>query len=253
MLIVVSPAKTLKTDLSARENSTRPTFLSQSEKLATELKKYKPAELSNLMDISANLAQLNHGRYQLWKSHYSDKESLNAIFAFRGEVFNGIDIDDFTEEELIYAQNHLRILSGLYGVLRPMDAILPYRLEMGTKLQLSETNNLYQFWGNQITKAINIDLKNQKEEILVNLASEEYFRSINKKLLKAKIITPVFKENKNGTYKIISVYAKKARGMMTRFILKNRINSIEDLKHFCKDKYYYNDTLSTENQIVFTR
>jgi len=253
MLIVISPAKTLKSDLTARDDSTKPVFLSKSKKLAAELKNYKPAELSNLMSISAKLAQLNYERYQQWKSPYKNEESFNAIFAFRGEVFNGINIDDFSEEELIYTQNHLRILSGLYGVLRPLDAILPYRLEMGTKLPLGENKNLYQFWDNQITKALNKDLKEFKEETLINLASEEYFKSINTDLLKAKVITPVFKENKNGKYKVISIFAKKARGMMSRFILKNRIENIEDIKHFSEENYFYNDALSTESQIVFTR
>jgi len=245
MLIVISPAKTLKTDLVARNNSTKPVFLSKSKKLATELKNYKPAQLSKLMSVSAKLAQLNYERYQQWKSPYKN--------AFRGEVFNGINIDDFSEEELIYTQNHLRILSGLYGVLRPLDAILPYRLEMGTKLPMGENKNLYQFWGDQITKTINKDLKELKEETLINLAPEEYFKSINTNLLKAKIITPVFKENKNGKYKVISIFAKKARGMMSRFILKNQIEKVEDIKHFSEERYFYNDALSTENQIVFTR
>ena len=253
MLIVISPAKTLKTDLVARDDSTKPVFLSKSKKLAAELKNYKPADFSKLMSISAKLAQLNYERYQQWKSPYKNEESFNAIFAFRGEVFNGINIDDFSEEELIYTQDHLRILSGLYGVLRPLDAILPYRLEMGTKLPLGENKNLYQFWDDQITKAINKNLKEFKEETLINLASEEYFKSINIDLLKVKIITPVFKENKNGKYKVISIFAKKARGMMSRFILKNQIETVEDIKHFSEDRYFYNDALSTEDQIVFTR
>lgn len=253
MLILISPAKTLKTDLHATEDSTIPVLLNKSKSIVAVLKQYKPAQLSELMGISAKLAQLNYERYQQWKSPYNDKVSFNAIFAFRGEVFKGIDIDSFSEKELEYTNEHLRILSGLYGILKPMDAILPYRLEMGTKLKLKENNNLYQYWGNHITTSINKHLSKFDEDTLINLASEEYFKSINQKMLKANIITPVFKEHKNGKYKVISIFAKKARGKMTRFILKHRINDPIDIKHFTENGYYFSDKLSTESQFTFIR
>lgn len=253
MLVVISPAKTLKTDLPAIENSTIPVLLSKSKKLASILKKHKPADLSQLMGISAKLAQLNFERYQQWKAPYICKDALTAIYAFRGEVYNGLDIDSFTKEEVEYTNEHLRILSGLYGVLKPLDAILTYRLEMGTKLKMGEFNNLYKYWGDTITKTINKDLKANNESVLINLASEEYFKSINRKILKANIITPVFKEHKNGNYKVVSIFAKKARGMMSSFIMKNRIVEPTDIKHFDYDRYFFNEKLSTNTQFVFTR
>ncbi len=253
MLLIISPAKTLKTDIHATEESSVPVLINESKKLASVLKQYKPAQLSELMGISAKLAQLNYERYQEWKTPYNNKESFNAIFAFRGEVFKGIDIDSFSEKELEYTNEHLRILSGLYGILKPMDAILPYRLEMGTKLKLKENNNLYQYWGNHITTSINKNLSELDEDTLINLASEEYFKSINQKMLKANIITPVFKEYKNGKYKVISIFAKKARGMMTRFILKNRIIDPISIKQFAENGYIFNDNMSTTSQFTFVR
>ena len=253
MLLIISPAKTLKTDISASQDSTMPIFIKEAKYLASELKKFKPAQLSQLMGISAKLAQLNYERYQQWKSPYNNKESFNAIYTFRGEVFNGIDIDSFSEKEIEYTNKHLRILSGLYGILKPMDAILPYRLEMGTKLILGENKNLYNYWGNLITDIINKDLAELKDDTLINLASEEYFRSINTKILKASIITPIFKEYKNGKYKVISIYAKKARGLMSSYILKNQLKRVEDIKHFDAEGYYFNDIISDKEQFIFTR
>jgi len=253
MLLIISPAKTLKTDIHATEESSVPVLINESKKLASVLKNYKPAQLSELMGISAKLAQLNYERYQEWKTPYKNKESFSSIFTFRGEVYNGINIDDFSKDDLIYANDHLRILSGLYGILSPMDRILPYRLEMGTKLKIGKDNNLYQYWNNQITKAINSDLVKLKETTLINLASQEYFKSINPKITKANIITPVFKEDKNGKYKVISIFAKRARGMMCRFILKNRLVDTEALKQFNDERYLFNEELSTKSQYVFTR
>ncbi len=253
MLVIISPAKTLKTDIQAIENSTTPVLINKSKILSEILKAYKPAQLAGLMGISTKLAWLNFERYQQWKAPYIYKEALNAIYAFRGEVYNGLDIDSFSEEDVAYTQDHLRILSGLYGVLKPLDAILPYRLEMGTKLTVREHKNLYQFWGDLITQTLNNDLKAFGENTLINLASEEYFKSINTKLLKANIITPVFKENKGGNYKVISIYAKKARGIMTRFIMKNRIRQVNDIKHFEQEGYYFNEILSNKSLFVFTR
>ena len=253
MLVIISPAKTLKTDIQAIENSTTPVLINKSKKLAGILKGYNPAQLAELMGISTKLSWLNFERYQQWKSPYIYREALNAIYAFRGEVYIGLDIDSFSEEDVAYIQDHLRILSGLYGVLKPLDAILPYRLEMGTKLSVGKHQNLYKFWGNLITQTLNKDLKAFGENTLINLASAEYFKSINTKLLIANIITPVFKENKGGNYKVISIYAKKARGMMTRFIMKNRINQANDIKHFEHEGYYFNEILSNKSSFVFTR
>lgn len=253
MLILISPAKTLKTDVSAISNSSIPEFIDTSDKIASRLKKLKPQKLGELMGISAKLAQLNYERYQSWKVPYNNNNTLTAIFAFRGEVYNGLDIDSFTQEELAYTNDHLRILSGLYGLLKPLDAILPYRLEMGTKLKIGRNNNLYEFWGDKITLLINRQLKQLEEETIINLASNEYFKVINTKKIKSNIITPVFMEEKNGKFKVISIYAKKARGLMSAFILKNHINLAEEIKHFNTDGYNYNDELSNKTKIVFTR
>lgn len=253
MITIISPAKTLKTDIPAIQNSNNPTLIKHSKKLAAILKKQNPNQLAELMNISAKLAQLNYDRFQEWKYPYPENKSINAIYAFRGEVYTGIDIDSFTEDELNYTQNHLRILSGLYGLIKPMDAIMAYRLEMGTKLKVKENKNLYSFWGDIITKQINIELKSMEESTIINLASNEYFKSINTKIIKANIINPVFKENKSGNYKIISIFAKKARGLMTRYIMQNKITKPEELIHFDKEGYYFNDNLSSKTEYVFTR
>lgn len=253
MLILISPAKTLKTDIPASPNSSIPVFIDKSNKIAIKLKKLKPQKLGDLMGISANLAQINYERYQSWKVPYKVEDALNAIFAFSGEVYNGLDIDSFTNEDLEYTNEHLRILSGLYGILNPMDAILPYRLEMGTKLKMGNLNNLYEYWGDKITHLINKQIKESGEETIINLASNEYFKVINTKKLKAKVITPIFMEEKNGNYKVISIYAKKARGMMSAFILKNRITQVEEIKHFTEGGYHFNDGMSENTKIVFTR
>ncbi len=253
MLIVISPAKTLKTDIPALDNSTFPSLIGYAEELVRELRMLGPEELAELMNVSPKLAMLNYGRFQQWHYPYKKEEGNNALLTFRGEVYNGLDADTFNEKDFLYAQNHLRILSGLYGVLRPLDVILPYRLEMGTKLPVGSAKNLYQFWGEVITNEINRALSEQENEILINLASEEYFKSILLSKLKAGVITPVFKEFKNGTYKVVSVYAKKARGLMSRFIIQNRISNVDDLKLFDADGYYYNENLSKNDTFVFTR
>jgi cytoplasmic iron level regulating protein YaaA (DUF328/UPF0246 family) len=253
MFILISPAKTLKTDLPATKNSSMPVFLSRSELIASALSKMKPSQLSELMGISAKLAQLNYERYKTWKTPYNMEEANNAIFSFRGEVFRSLDIDSFNDEELEYTNNHLRILSGLYGILKPKDAILPYRLEMGTKLSIGRFKNLYEFWGDQISLHIKKEMERNGESTLINLASNEYFKTIKVKKLTAKVITPVFMEQKGSNYKTISIFAKKARGMMTRFVIKNRIEEAESLKHFDEGGYFYNDKMSDNTRFVFTR
>ena len=254
MITIISPAKTL--DMETPVNSpiqSEPVFLNKSNQLVSVLKKKKATELSQLMGISPKLAQLNFERFQEWATPYNEEKSRPAVFAFRGEVFTSLDIDTFSEKDINYTQNHLRILSGLYGLLRPMDNILAYRLEMGTKLSIDKKKNLYEFWGDEITNYLNEDLAPQKDDILINLASNEYYKSINPKKLKAKVYTPVFKDNKNGQYKVISFFAKKARGHMLRFILKNQVSTPADLKHFEEDGYYYNESLSNNNTFTFTR
>lgn len=254
MISIISPAKTL--DMETPVNSqiqSHPELLNKSKQLVKVLKKMKAPELSQLMSISPKLGQLNFERFQEWTTPYNTEKTRPAVFAFRGEVFTGLNIDTFSEEDISYTQNHLRILSGLYGLLRPMDSILAYRLEMGTKLSIGKKKNLYDFWGDHITKHLNGALAMQKDDILINLASSEYFKSINQKQLKAEVFTPVFKDNKNGQYKVISFFAKKARGHMLRFILKNQISNPEELKHFEEDGYYFNDSLSNKNTFTFTR
>ena len=254
MLIIISPAKTLdfKTDITYGKY-TLPEHLGKSEHLVSRLKEMSPQELSGLMNISTKLAMLNYERYKEWHLPFNNKNARQAIFAFKGEVYTGININSFSDEQLEYAQKHLRILSGLHGSLRPLDLIQPYRLEMGTRLSGDKYKNLYEFWDNDITLSIQEALAGQGDNLLINLASDEYFKSINTKLLNARIITPVFKEYKNGTYKFLSVYGKKARGMMTRFILQNKLKTIDDLKLFEEEGYYYNENLSSEDIPVFTR
>jgi cytoplasmic iron level regulating protein YaaA (DUF328/UPF0246 family) len=253
MLIVISPAKTLKTDIAPIENSTFPEFLEQSAILAKKLKKFTVEELSLLLKVSPKIAHLNYERYNQWRIPYKKEEGSNALLTFRGEVYNGIDADSYSIEELDYAQRHLRILSGLYGILRPLDVILPYRLEMSTKLKTKDFKNLYDFWDNIITESLSNVLIKTGNDILINLASEEYFKSINKKKLNARVITPVFKDEKNGTFKVISIYAKKARGKMTSYILKNKLSDPEKLKLFDDEGYYFNENLSVKDTLVFTR
>lgn len=254
MLIVISPAKTLDFEKEIQTSFfTMPDFLPQSEKLISSLKKKKPAELGRLMSISPELAQTNFQRFQQWTVPFTKDNAKQAIAVFKGDVYIGLDIDQFNEADLMYMQDHLRILSGLHGLLRPLDLIQPYRLEMGTKLKYRRKTNLYEFWGDEITKALQLSLDSQDEKILINLASDEYFKSINRNKLKARIITPIFKDFKNGEYKFLSFFGKKARGMMARYILKNQIQSIENIKLFEDDGYFFNESLSEKDNIVFTR
>lgn len=254
MLIVLSPAKTLEINNACKApQKSQPEYKKQAGELVSKLKEYNQQELMDLMNISDKLAELNHARFKQWSKNPPDELSASAICAFKGDVYTGINVEDWQKADFEFAQEHLRILSGLYGVLRPMDSIAAYRLEMGTKLQTTRGENLYEFWDDTIAKNINKQLQNQGDELLINLASNEYFKSIKKDKLKARVITPVFKDFKNGKYKIISFYAKKARGLMSRFIIKNKLSDPEDIKKFNEDGYYYNDKLTKGNQWVFTR
>lgn len=254
MLLVISPAKTLDYESPIQvESQSDLLFEKESAQLACILKKYKADDLAKLMNVSSKIAHLNHDRFAQWKSPINLTEARQAIFAFKGEVYNGLDAYSLTQEDVDYAQQHLRILSGLYGVLRPMDMILPYRLEMGTKLKTPKFKHLYEFWGQKLRKNIENALAESGSNVLVNLASNEYFKSLETKKIKAQIITPVFKEARGDHYRMITIFAKKARGLMTRYIIENKIEQIEDLKHFDKEGYFFNETLSTQNELTFTR
>ena len=254
MLLVISPAKTLdfENKPSSLHYSTND-FLPEAEKLIKELKNYTADDLIKLMGISSKLAYLNYERFATWKLPFDTENAKQALLAFKGDVYTGLDAETLNEKELLYTQDHLRILSGLYGVLRPLDLIQPYRLEMGTKLNTNSFQGLYKYWGDKLTQNINKALIAQSDDILINLASNEYFKSLNKSKLNAKIITPVFKDFKNGEYKTISFYAKKARGLMSRFILKNQLKNPEELKHFETNGYYFSEAESNANQLVFLR
>ena len=254
MIILLSPAKTLDYETpSINIPPTIPNLLSNSKKLIKNLKEKKPEEISNLMNISDKLATLNSDRYKSWKGlKEKSNNSKQAIFVFKGDVYQGLDIDSFGKKDLEYSQNHLRLLSGLYGLLRPLDIIEPYRLEMGTKLKTNKGKNLYEFWGQEICNEIIKDLKSLKSNTIINLASNEYFDSVKDIKNTANVISPVFKDFSKGKYKIISFYAKKARGLMTAWILKNKVKDNE-LKNFNVDGYYFAKDESTENSPVFLR
>lgn len=254
MIILLSPAKTLDFESpSPTKKNTIPEFLEHSQTLVQILKKLSPTKLSKLMDISPKLAELNVARFASWKIPLSTKEAKQAIFAFQGDVYQGLQAETFQIKDLDFAQKHLRILSGLYGLLRPLDLILPYRLEMGTSLSNPKGKDLYAFWGTLLTETLNQSLKTMKKPLLINLASQEYFQSVHFDEIQAEIITPVFKEKKGGQYKIISFYAKKARGLMSAYLIKNRFTKKNDLKSFEIEGYIYNPKLSSDLEWVFTR
>lgn len=248
MIIILSPAKTL--DFSRRIQSNQHSeaiYNDEADKMAQLMKRYSKDELLKVMKMSENLRDLTFQRFQDWDS--GDVEMKQAGAAFKGEAYNGLDMTSLDESSLDYAQNHLRILSGMYGVLRPYDLIKPYRLEMGSKLK---TGSLYKHWKEKITSAINDDLEKYGGPI-INLASQEYFSVIDAKKLNAMVITPLFKETKGDALKTIVVYTKKARGMMARYIIENALSQVDDLKKFNKDAYSYNADLSDEDTLLFTR
>lgn len=254
MLIVISPAKSLdfKTEPTTQEY-TIPEFLNESEKLVSKLRKMSAKKLSKLMNISADLGNLNYERYQTWQLPFTPENAKQAVLAFNGDVYTGLDAPTLSEEKLELAQQKLRILSGLYGLLKPLDLMQPYRLEMGTKFGVGRAKDLYSFWGDKITKKVQEAIEESGSKILVNLASNEYYKSINAKKLDAEIVTPAFKDMKNGEYKMISFFAKKARGLMTRFILEHNIENAGDLQAFDADGYVFNPRLSKPGAPVFTR
>lgn len=254
MLMVISPAKTLDFDSPvATDIHTSPVFLDEAQVLVDQLRNLSPAQISELMSISDKLGHLNFGRYADWSRPFSPKNARQAVLAFKGDVYTGLDAEHLTEKQLLWAQDHLRILSGLYGLLRPLDLMQAYRLEMGTRFANTGGKDLYAFWGDKITEALNAELAGDKNPVLVNLASNEYFKSVQAKNLNADIITPVFKDWKGGKYKIVSFYAKKARGLMSAYIIKNRIKNVEKIKQFDVAGYQYNEAMSSANEWVFAR
>ena len=254
MLTILSPAKKLSHECFARtQNYTTPTFLNESQALVDILRRKKPIDLQNLMGISDKLSVLNWERFQNWKLPVDKSNAKEAIYHFQGDTYSGLNTEELSSGEITFAQKNTRILSGLYGVLKPLDLILPYRLEMGTKLKNNKGNSLYQFWGDTLSKFITNELKSHSAKVLINCASVEYFKSLNNNSLKANVITPHFKELKNGNYKIISFFAKKARGMMARFIIKNKIQEPSKILQFDYAGYQYNEQLSSPLNPVFTR
>lgn len=254
MLIVISPAKTLDYETPATtKKSTQPALLDDSQILVDRIRTMPPQAISELMGVSDKLGALNYDRFQQWQQPFTKDNAKQAVLAFKGDVYTGLEAEQFNTDELAFAQKHLRILSGLYGVLRPLDLMQPYRLEMGTKLDNERGKDLYQFWGDRITDLLNKQLKTLKSKRLVNLASNEYFKSVNTKALGAEVITPIFKDKKQGKYRVISFFAKKARGLMTAYAIHKGITEASKLKHFQEEGYAYNKELSTGNEWVFTR
>jgi cytoplasmic iron level regulating protein YaaA (DUF328/UPF0246 family) len=254
MLLLISPAKTLDFETPAPTTEfTQADFLKQSKLLISELRALAPHDISNLMSISDKLGLLNFDRFASWKTPFKPTNAKQALFAFQGDVYTGMQAETFSAGDIQFAQQHLRILSGLYGLLRPLDLMQAYRLEMGTSFANSRGKNLYEFWGDTITGAVNKQLKELQSSVVINLASHEYFSAVKPKLLKAEIVTPIFKDQKNGQYKIISFFAKKARGMMSAYIIQNRITNPQAIKQFNVAGYGFDSDMSSEHEWVFTR
>jgi hypothetical protein len=253
MLMVISPAKTLDFESAAvTSKSSQPRYLDDSAKLIERLRKMSTADIASLMKLSDKLAGLNAARYESWQTPFNSDNAKQAVLAFKGDVYTGLDADSLDEAGFDFAQQHLRILSGLYGVLKPLDLIQPYRLEMGTKLDNKVGKDLYAFWGSKLRESLEQD-EGLKDDVLINLASNEYFKAVEAKKLKARIITPVFKDWKNGQYKMISFYAKKARGLMSRYIIDNKVTEPDVIKQFDYEGYRFNEDMSKADEWVFIR
>ncbi len=254
MIVLLSPAKSLDYESPLlTKRATKPRFIEDSAELISHLRKLSVGKLGKLMSISDTLAQLNHDRFASWEEEFTKGNSRPAILAFTGDVYQGIELDQWGKEEFEVAQKRVRILSGLYGALRPLDLMQPYRLEMGTKFPNKRGKNLYEFWGDSLTKSLNADLKKSGSGFVVNLASNEYFSAVKKKDLAGELITPVFKDEKNGIYKIISFFAKKARGMMADYIVRNGITDPKDLQKFKTVGYRFSKKDSDDSTLVFLR
>ncbi|WON77616.1 peroxide stress protein YaaA [Serratia sp. UGAL515B_01] len=254
MLVIISPAKTLDYENPlATKRFTHPELLNESAELIKICRLLTPAQISSLMGISDKLAGLNAARFAEWQPAFTLENARQALLAFKGDVYTGLQAQNFSEEDFDFAQQHLRMLSGLYGVLRPLDLMMPYRLEMGLKLETQKGKDLYSFWGNRITQKLNEALEQQGDDVIVNLASDEYFKSVVTTKLKGSLIKPVFLDEKNGKYKVISFYAKKARGLMSRFIIKNRLKKRAQLVDFNLEGYAFDEASSAGNELVFKR
>lgn len=254
MLMLISPAKTLDYETPpTTANYSMPDYLEKSEELIEVVSKKSSPQLMKLMHVSQKIAELNVERFNQWQLPFNSENAKQAVLAFKGDVYTGLDASALAEDRLDYAQQHLRIISGLYGLLRPLDLMQPYRLEMGLKLKTKKASNLYQFWGEQITDAVNSMLAKQDEPVLINLASNEYFKAIQKKNLDGRLITPFFKDWKNGEYKMISFFAKKARGMMVRYAIDHKLQEVEGLQDFDYDGYSLNQELSHDDNWIFCR
>jgi hypothetical protein len=254
MLIIVSPAKKLdETTPAPVETHSQPELIEDARALIAVLQQKDSFQVADLMKLSMKLADLNVERYQNWYTPFTPENAKQAVYAFRGDVYQGLDADTLSEEDIAFAQSHMRILSGLYGLLKPLDLMQPYRLEMGTKLATGRGRDLYAFWGNIITDALNEALAAQGDDVLINLASNEYFKAVKPKALKGRIITPQFREYKNGAYKVVSFHAKRARGLMSRFIIEQRLSEPEAIKGFDVDDYRFNPELSDGDTWVFCR
>ena len=252
MLILISPAKRLNVnDIIETDTTTNPFFIKEAEFLVTSLRKKTPREISKLMGISDSLAKLNSQRFIDWSKDHSG--ARQAIFTFDGDVYSGLDAYNFSKNDLKTAQKYLRILSGLYGVLRPLDHLWPYRLEMGTKIKVRQHNNLYSFWSKEVSKRINQEIAESKSQLVLNLASNEYSKVIDRKAISKKIIDVTFKDKKNGIYKVISFNAKKARGMMAKYVIKNRIRELDKVKNFCDGGYAFSSDDSSTDTLTFLK
>ena len=253
MITLISPAKSLDFDTPCEHGFTLPRFKKQPQELVEVLRTKSESDIQGLMDLSESLAVLNVERYHAFKKRHNLKNSKQAMFAFNGTVYQGLEPEKLTSEEVIYAQDYLRILSGMYGLLRPLDLIQAHRLEMGTRLGFDDYKTLYDFWGDQITQRINNDLRGHENKTIVNLASQEYFKSVNRKLIKGQIVDIEFKDLKNDEFKVLSFFAKKARGLMVQYIIKNQIEKLEDLKQFDIEGYQFDDLDSASDRMLFKR
>lgn len=254
MISILSPAKTLDYESHlTTEVSTMPDFLNDSEELIKTLRDYDQKGIESLMSVSEKIADLNVERYKTFELPFTPENARPAIFAFKGDVYRDLELDQYSESDLSFMQAHVRILSGLYGILRPLDLMQPYRLEMGTKLKTKRGADLYSFWGSKISSALNSALEDQGDDIIVNLASDEYFKSVDTGTLKGRIVKINFLDLKKGKYKIVSFYAKRARGLMTNFICRNHVNTVEGLKEFAVAGYYFDEKRSSKNELTFLR
>ncbi|MBK0016088.1 peroxide stress protein YaaA [Kosakonia cowanii] len=254
MLILISPAKTLDYQSPlATERYTQPALLEHSQQLIKTARTLSAPQIKKLMGISDKLADLNATRFHDWQPNFTPENARQALLAFKGDVYTGLQAETFSDADFDFAQRHLRMLSGLYGVLRPLDLMQPYRLEMGIRFENERGKDLYHFWGDIITDTLNEALAEQGDEIVVNLASDEYFRAVKPKKLNARIIKPVFLDEKNGTFKVISFYAKKARGLMSRYIIEQRLTKPEQLTGFDREGYFFDEVASTPDELVFKR